>query len=306
MKRVLLTGATGFVGANLARRLLREGHDLHLLVRPQFKDWRIEEIRSQVTLHEATIEDALAVENVFKQVRPEWIFHLAAYGAYPQQDDLARMMAVNFSGTVHLVEAALKQGFEAFIHTGSSSEYGYKNHAPAETDWLEPNSHYAVTKAAATQFCRFSAQKTKTNIQTLRLYSIYGPFEEPTRLIPTIIRHGLKQRDFPPLVSPKIARDFVYVEDTVDAYLAAASSKPVESGAIYNVGTGHQTTIADVVAVAQKVLQIKTEPRWSSMPDRQWDTSTWIANSRKIQDQLGWKPKFTFEQGFQETIKRWK
>src|ERR1051326_389284 len=255
MKRVLVTGGTGFVGANLGRRLLREGHQVHLLVRPKCRDWRIAEIRSQFTLHDAAIEDNDAVERIMAEIRPEWIFHLAAYGAYSEQTGLEQMIMTNLRGTTVLVAAALKHGFGAFIHTGSSSEYGYKDHAPAETEWLEPNSHYAVTKAAATQFCRFTAQKTQTNIQTLRLYSIYGPFEEPTRFIPTVIARGSQYGDLPPLVNPNISRDFVFIDDAVDAYLAAALDPNPEWGAIYNVGNGTQTTIKDVAAITRRIFK---------------------------------------------------
>ena len=306
MKRVLLTGATGFVGANLARRLLQDGHEVHGLVRPQHQTWRIDDIRGQVRWHEVSLEDGDGVAAAVGRIRPEWIFHLAAYGAYPEQTDLKRIMAVNFTGTVNLVEASLKSGFEAFVNTGSSSEYGYKDHAPAETEWLEPNSHYAVSKAAATQFCRFTAQKTKTNIQTLRLYSVYGPYEEPTRLIPTVIRRALTQGDLPPLVNPTIARDFVYVDDTVNAYLKAAVSLSHEPGAIYNVGTGQQTTVADVVDAARKLFHTKAEPRWNSMADRQWDTGIWVANVQKIKNVLGWEPVVRFDRGFQSAAAWWK
>jgi len=221
MKRVLITGGTGFVGANLARRVLRDGHEIHLLVRRSRQSWRLDEMAADVRLHEADLEDREAVRRVVSRVKPDWVFHLAAYGAYPAQTDFERMVAANLTGSVTLLEACQESGVEAFVQTGSSSEYGYKDHAPAETEWLEPNSHYAVSKAAATQFCRFTAQKTKTNIQTLRLYSVYGPYEEPTRLIPTVIRRALTQGDLPPLVNPTIARDFVYVDDTVNAFAMA-------------------------------------------------------------------------------------
>ena len=134
MARVLLTGGTGFVGANLTRRLLADGHEVHLLVRPGHAKWRLDEIRNDVRLHQQQLADAAATSTVVRLARPDWIFHLAAHGAYPSQGDVQEMVRTNVTGTVNLAQAALAAGVAAFVHTGSSSEYGFKDHAPSETD----------------------------------------------------------------------------------------------------------------------------------------------------------------------------
>ena len=301
MKRVIITGASGFVGANLARRLLKEGHDVNLLVRPDYNKWRIDEIRKDVRLHMTHLEVKESVEHIVNSIRPDWIFHLAAHGAYSSQTNLNKIVETNLLGTINLIQASLKSGFEAFINTGSSSEYGFKDHASTEEERLDPNSYYAVTKASSTLFCRYTAQSKGLYLPTLRLYSVYGPFEEPTRLMPTIISSGLRGK-LPLLVNPDIARDFVYTEDVIDAYLLAATSTNQDKGAIYNVGTGTQTTLSDVVNVAQSVLNVKDKPEWGTMQDRNWDTSVWLSDNKKIQDELGWQPRYTFEQGFRKMV----
>jgi dolichol-phosphate mannosyltransferase len=213
------------------------------------------------------------------------------------------MAETNIIGTINLVQSCLTTGFEAFVNTGTSSEYGFKSHAPSEEEALEPNSDYAVTKASATLFCRHAAQRHEANISTLRLYSVYGAFEEPTRLMPTLIMNGLEGR-WPPLADPLAAHDFVYVDDVCDAYLLAAAHRGKERGAIYNVGTGRQTTLREVVEVARRVLAIEAEPDWNSMQARAWDTKHWAANCEKIRRELGWRAPHTFEQGFTRTL-RW-
>jgi nucleoside-diphosphate-sugar epimerase len=297
MKRAIITGATGFVGANLARRLLREGHEVHLLVRPDCKRWRIESIERDVRRIDVDLHDAQKVAGAVASIRPDWIFHLAAYGAYSSQKDREEMVRTNVQGTLHLLEACLKSEFEAFVNTGSSSEYGFKDHAPAESEPIVPNSDYAVTKAGATYFCGQMARRHKLHIPTLRLYSVYGPFEEPTRLMPTLIVKGLKGV-LPPLVQPELAHDYVAADDVCDAYMLAATKKSNEPGPIYNVGTGIQTTMKQVVDIARKVLKIQAEPQWGSMENRSWDTHVWVANPDKIQKELGWMPRTTFEEGF--------
>jgi dolichol-phosphate mannosyltransferase len=100
------------------------------------------------------------------------------------------------------------------------------------------------------------------------------------------------------LVDPDVARDFVYVDDVVEAYLLAASVHTPEWGPIYNVGTAVQTTLREVVAVARQAMNISAEPVWSSMPNRQWDASVWVSDNRKIRAQLNWQPQRTFAEGF--------
>ena len=302
MKRVIVTGATGFVGANLARRLLRDGHEVHLLLRRGHASWRIAEIASSVYCHEVDLGDREGLDRLFSLIRPDWVFHLAVQGAYSSQTDLQQMIQTNIHGTINLVEAALAVGVEVFVNTGSSSEYGLKDHAPSENESLEANSYYAVTKASATLYCRHVAQNNDTlHLPTLRLYSVYGPWEEPTRLIPMLLTYGLRG-DLPKLVDPSIGRDYVFVDDVVNAYLLAATVISQEVGAIYNVGTGIQTSLEEAVDVARQIMVIPTEPRWGSMPSRQWDTSVWVADSRKIMRDLGWQPQIQLHQGLRQVI----
>jgi dolichol-phosphate mannosyltransferase len=206
----------------------------------------------------------------------------------------------NLVGTANLLEAAAAVGFEAFVNSGSSSEYGYKDHAPAEDELPEPNSIYAVAKAAATMYCRQRARRSGLPVTTLRLYSAYGPFEEAGRLVPRLITEGLRGR-LPPLVNPAVARDFVHVDDVCDAYLRAAAAS-VEPGAVYNVGSGRQTTIAEIVEIVRKLLAVEAEPAWGTMADRSWDTDVWVANPARIKAELGWSPNLDLEQGLARTI----
>lgn len=296
MKRVLVTGAAGFVGANLTRRLLVMGHQVHLLGTELGGAWRLQGICKDLTLHEVDLRDAEQVRQAVRIARPDWIFHLAVHGAYSWQTDPRTILETNVLGTAHLVEACRKVGFEMFVNTGSSSEYGRKNHAPSEDAWLEPNSCYAVSKAAATLYCRSTARKTGLAIPTIRLYSVYGPYEDPSRFVPALVLRGLAGT-YPPLADPATARDFVHIDDVVEAYLRVAGKQPEDPGAVYNVGTGTQTTLGRMVEFSRRLFGIVGQPRWNSMPPRGWDTSVWVADIRRIQNELGWQPRYTPEEG---------
>jgi dolichol-phosphate mannosyltransferase len=301
MKPVLVSGASGFVGANLVRRLLADGHRVHVLVQSRRTAWRLAAVRNDVEFHHADVIDRDGVARVVRAARPAWVFHLAAHGAYSWQTDVRRIVDTNFLGTINMLDACVQNGVESFVNTGSSVEYGPKNHAPAETEAAAPESHYAVAKLCATEYCRRVAQQTQLRVCTLRLYSVYGPFEEPNRLIPTLVVSGLAGT-LPPLVAADVARDFVYVDDICDAYLAGAAQGPHESGAVYNVGTGVQTTVADAVDAVRQLMPIRTEARWGSMPNRSWDTSVWVCRNALIGSALGWRPATPFAAGLRQTL----
>ena len=295
-KRLILTGASGFIGANLARRLITDGHEVHLLVRPAETRWRLTSIANDVVFHTVALEQNDRLEQIVRTINPEWVFHLAAYGAYPSQTDVRRIIETNYNGTVNLVEACLKTDFEAFVNTGSSSEYGYMDHAPAEFELPNPNSHYAASKAAATLYCRFIAHHHQRQLTTLRLYSAFGPWEEPTRLMPNLILHALRGQ-LPPLVSPLIARDFVYVADIEDAFLAATDLPASDCGSVFNIGTGIQVTLEQLVRVVGEQFSLDMQPQWGTMPDRKWDTDIWVADPKLAQSTLGWKPSHDLDDG---------
>lgn len=303
MKRVLITGAAGFLGANLTRRMLERGHEVHALVRPGSDEWRIEEIRSDLRVCPVDMLDGDSIRRAVAEARPDWVLHLAAYGSHSWETDAERIWRTNVDGTIALVEACQGAGCERFIHTGSSSEYGFKDHGPSEDERAEPSGDYAASKLAATEHCHRTVQSARMSIATLRLYSVYGPFESPRRLIPTLIVHGLRG-ELPALVNPDVARDFVYVDDVCDAYEACLGTDDSTDAQIFNVGTGVQTTIRDTVAVACDLFTIEAGPSWGSMPSRTWDTPTWICNPARIRRVLRWSHRHGFAAGFRATA-RW-
>lgn len=298
--RVLITGAAGFVGANLARHMLARGDELWLAVRPGSDRRRLSEIEGDARIVEADLQEPEAASRVVGEARPRFVMHLAAYGAYSWQTEADRIFDTNAMGTRRLLEACAAAGVECLVHAGSSSEYGYKDHAPAECELPEPNSDYAVAKLAATMSCAQFARERDLRTVTLRLYSAYGPWEHPKRLVPTLVRAATRG-ELPPLVSPDVARDFVFVDDVCSAFVLASESPGDHPGAVYNVASGRQTTIRELVETARSLFGVEADPDWGSMPDRGWDTTTWIGDPSLIQRELGWHPGVDIDDGLSRT-----
>lgn len=293
--KALVTGAAGFIGANLIRHLLACGHEPVAVVRPGRDPWRLADLdhdAAQVTLD---LGDPEAIERAVLAERPDVIFHLAAHGAYSWQQDLAQMLAVNVRAVDILLGTARQLG-ATVINAGSSSEYGYQDHPPGEDELVRPNSHYAVTKVAATYLCQLAADRDGVRAMTLRLYSVYGPWEEPGRLIPTLVRHALAG-GWPPLVGPETARDFVWVEDACDAFVRAATSGRVQPGGVFNVASGTQTTLRQLVTAAREVFGVPGDPEWGTMAARAWDTSTWVGDATAAAQTLSWRARTSLDDG---------
>jgi len=303
-KTVLITGATGFIGSCLTHRLVSEDCDLHIIKREQSNTWRIKNILNRVTIHNVDLINVDSLEKLVKRIKPEIIFHTATYGGYPFQKDVNKVIQANIIGTVNLVNACLKVGFNIFVNTGSSSEYGMKSKPMNETDLLEPNDNYGVAKASATLFCQAKARSEKLPIVTLRLFSPYGYYEEPARLIPYLITSCLMGKN-PKVSSPEPVRDFIFIEDVLDAYIKVAKAPDI-SAQIFNIGYGKQHSVGEVVNKIIELTGKKVNPKWGVIPKRTNEPTIWQADISKAKGILKWEPRYNLEEGLNKTIKWFK
>jgi nucleoside-diphosphate-sugar epimerase len=268
---------------------------VHLLIEPGSDTWRINDILESVYIHAIDMIDFDGLKALVSTHHFIEYYHLAAYGGMAFEQDADQIYRVNFGGTQTLLNAAMAVGFELFINTGSSSEYGKKDAPMREDDFLEPASHYAIAKAAATHYCSLFNATQKLPIYTIRPLTVYGPRELHSRLIPTIVA-GAHEGKTLRLASPHNLRDFIYVDDIIDAYLILAEKKPAEYS-IFNIGSGVESTVADVVATTEKVMHKKLDVVYGHAESRPWEPQHWRADISRAQQVLGWQPKYSLEQG---------
>lgn len=298
--KVLVTGATGFVGSCLTRRLVELKYHVHIFTRRTSNKWRIADLLGQVTEHEVDLCDAGNVEKEVSQIKPAVICHLATYGGFTTQKDTSVIIESNLIGAVNLLRACEKIGFACFINTGSSSEYGMKSEPMSESDILEPVGDYGVSKAAATLLCRSRALEKSLPIITLRLFSPYGPWDDPQRLIPYVIK-SLLRGESPKLSTPKSVRDFIYIDDVLDVFLKIINT-PVSGGKIYNVGSGVEFSIGEVVSMITDIIGNGPAPRWGMVNSRRPEPGSWVADISKAKTEIGWFPSTSLWAGLNKTV----
>jgi len=300
---VMIFGAGGFIGINLLKKMLAYRNDVIGVSSNLKNSWRISQnlIKKQ-NLAEADLLDAQSIKRLVAKFKPQTIFNLAAYGAYSKQKDIEKIYQTNFISTVNLIETLKKYGFKSYVNAGSQSEYGLNCKAPKEDEELIPNSHYAVSKTNVHYLLKYYGKVESLPIVHLRLYSVYGPWEEPDRLIPVLIEKA-KEGQLPQFVDPNISRDFIYVNDVVDAFITvAAKMKKGLYGEVFNIATGRKTTIRELAFLAKKLFKINKEPEFNTMVNRQWDLSEWYGNAEKIKTKLNWKAKIKLKDGLLKTF----
>lgn len=301
---ILVIGASGFVGANLFRALLACRSDIFGTTHA-YAAWRLEGISTQHTLHLDLLSHS-SLADAMERIRPAVVFNCSSYGAYSFEADSDRIHRTNYLSTINLLELCGRMQIKAYVHAGSSSEYGLNCTSPSEDAALVPDSHYAVSKAAAAQVLAYFGKVRGLACVNLRLYSLYGPYEDSSRLIPALserILHG----ELPPFVNADISRDFIYVGDVVEAFIVtAARIDECRIGESYNVGTGVKTTIRDLANLTRERFGVSAQPQLSSMPSRAWDHQDWYADPSRMREDFGWQAKTSLAEGLEKTVQWWR
>ncbi|MEK7630422.1 MAG: GDP-mannose 4,6-dehydratase [Patescibacteria group bacterium] len=299
----LVTGAGGFVGANLVRRLVNQGERVHALVRADKPNWRLADIADKITWHKADLCDKATVRTIAHTVQPEFIYHLATAGVYAGAHvSDSEMIENNVCGFINLVDAVSDLNYACFINTGSSAEYGQKQNPMHEADICEPTTAYGISKLAATHYATLVAQKESRPIVTLRLFSPYGPYDDASRLMSYAIARASRGENLS-LGDPQSVRDFVYIDDVIEAYVQCAKNAVKCRGEVFNIGSGGEFSVRTVVEKILQKVGSSSQCSWrNANAGRPWESSRWQADISKAKKMLDWEPKVSLDKGLDKTL----
>jgi len=289
--KILVVGASGFIGAGVFEYLINNNFQVIGISRRK-NPWRIPS-RLKDYYQSVRSDDITMILN---QIQPEVIINFAASGGYSFQNNTKDIVNSNLILLEKIANWSNKNG-TFLINAGSSSEYGTNSAGPKESSLAKPNSFYAITKLAGTNLLEFYSTLGLKSV-VLRLYSVYGPKEDPSRLMPAVMR-GIIKGEWPSFTEQKISRDFIYLEDVCNLIINLIRNQDKKSETlfnIYNVGSGLKTTIGDLI----KTLEFEFEMpkiKISSFPKRKWDIENWYANIDRISNELDWRPTFDLKTG---------
>lgn len=291
----LITGATGFLGRHLVRRLRESGIDAVLMLR------RGQRPPPHARAVHAALDDSESLIRAVEETAPDVVFHLAAR-TDPSRDIALTdvMMRENLGATLTLAQAAQRAGVSRFVFTGTCEEYGLQSPPFREDMPPSPLSPYSASKAAASTWLRMFHETEGFPVVILRPFLVYGPGQSPPKLVPTACAAALEGRDFA-MTSGKQFRELTYVEDAIDAMLRA-SVVPKAIGQIINVGSGSEHRVIDLVRQIYSLADSGGQPRPGALPDRPNEMQHFCADPARARDLLGWEATTPLETGLAQTL----
>lgn len=312
-KKVLVTGSDGFIGSHLTEALVKMGCDVRALVYyNSFNSWgwlddSPEEIKKELDVFAGDIRDSYGMKKAMKGC--DIIFHLAALIAIPYSyHSPDTYVDTNIKGTLNILQAARELDVEKVIHTSTSEVYGTAKYVPIDEEHpLQGQSPYSATKIGADQIALSFYRSFNTPVSIIRPFNTYGPRQSARAVIPTIITQIAAGRRNIHLGSLHPTRDFNYVADTVNGFLAIAESEK-SLGEVINIGSNYEVSIGDLVHTITKLMKIDIEI-WTDdnrlRPKKSEVERLW-ADNKKASDLIDWQPEYAglegLQRGLQETI----
>ncbi|WP_415879964.1 SDR family oxidoreductase [Methylomonas sp. TEB] len=292
--KVLVTGGAGFIGSHLSRELWQQGHQVSVI--DSLVGGRKETIadllgQERFEFHHADIRDADVIAPLFSGI--DWVFHLAGLAdIVPSIEQPRAYYETNVSGTFNVLEAARAAGIKRFVYAASSSCYGIPAQFPTpETAAIQPQYPYALTKYLGEELVMHWAQLYDLPAVSLRLFNVYGPHARTTGAYGAVFGVFLAQKingkPFTVVGDGTQTRDFTYVTDVANAFIAAAES--ALCGEIMNVGSGGTYSVNQLVGLLGGPIEY--------IPKRPGEPDCTFADTGKIKAKLGWQPQVSFEQG---------
>lgn len=308
LERVLITGATGFIGSHLTRKLIEKGFEVGIIKRKNSNAWRICDLVNKISTYNADLRYIHEVSEAISHFKPDVIFHLATYYAVEHKpEEVSLMVDTNVLGTINLLEASKKFNVKLFANTSSCFVYQESKNKLRENSGLSPLNLYALTKIQAEQACSFYTEKYELKAITFRLFPPYGPADHKRRLIPYAIKNFFEEKKLK-LTTGEQRWDFVYVDDIIEAYfkLINIPNLPIKHE-IFNIGTENAISVREVISRLKEIIGSGIKPEWGVISHRTNEVWFICADISKAKDFLKWQPKIQIlREGLELTVKWYK
>jgi UDP-glucose 4-epimerase len=295
--RIFLTGATGFLGAHIARRFEREDAEVALLIRPGSDCARLEPLPKNARAISGSLQKLPASE--IEKFAPNVVIHAAWHGVTNQHRNDPAQIAENIEPTVRLVELARDAGAETFIGLGSQAEYGPLNRKISESDHTEPSTLYGATKLATCHLTRQLCGQFNLRWAWLRVFSTYGPMEDSSWLIPYLTQ-SLLRGERPKLTACEQRWDYLFGADAADAVCAVA--KNPQADGVFNLGSGRAESLRKIVERLRDAIDANLPLGIGEVPYRPDQVMHLEADMTRLTAATGWTPATSLEDGLRQTV----
>lgn len=307
-RKVLVTGAGGFVGSHLVEALVEKGCKVTAFVHYNSRndwgmlEWVDKKILNQVEVISGDIRDSDGVRKIMKDQKI--VFHLAALIGIPYSYVNPLDVAdTNIQGTLNLLLAAKEIGVEKFIHTSTSEVYGTAQYVPMDENHpINPQSPYAASKASADQLALSFHYSYELPVSIIRPFNVYGPRQSARSVLSNIIMQALIKDEIK-IGSISTSRDLTYVTDSVKGFIQFAECDET-AGEVVNLGSQNEVSVKDLINLTEKHLgkKLKIVQEDKRIRPEKSEVMRLVSNSEKAKKLLGWKPEIEIEQGLQKTI----
>lgn len=305
MKKILVTGADGFIGSHLVETLMHQGYDVRAFVYyNSFGHWgwldsSAKEIQDNLDIFAGDIRDPYGVKTAMQGC--DTVLHLAALIGIPYSyHSPEAYVDTNIKGTLNIVQAARELGVDKVVHTSTSETYGTALSVPISEDHpMQGQSPYSATKIAADQLALSFYRSFETPVSVIRPFNTFGPRQSARAVIPTVITQIASGARKVKLGSLHPTRDFSYVSDTVQGFIKIAESDS-SLGEVINIGSNFEVSIGETVELIAKAMDVeieivsddqRTRPKNSEV-ERLW------ADNSKAKALVDWSPEFSGKDGF--------
>ena len=307
-EKILITGSTGFIGKGVVSKL-KSNYEIHTLERYITGRYTLD---NNTINHYANLTDYSAVRNIIREVKPDYVIHLAAISAVSfSYEHPLEVSEVNYLGSVNLAEACYKEvpDLKQFVTAGTSEMYGMelrdKEKKLTETSPLIPNSPYAVAKTAFSHYLNYMHLAYDFPYTEMRPFNTYGRTDNRHFFIErTITQMIVNPNGKVYLGDPKAIRDWLYADDHVQGYIKAlGNTKAI--GESFNLSTGIGYTTEQTAEYIANLTGFTGHIFWHATPPRPLDAEILIGDNSKSRRVLGWNPEYSFEKGLRKTIEYW-